>query len=111
MEFCGIKINQSPWNTRVELACYRVIGDKFLIAKPLKFVELPNTYTITEPTFSIDRKEAQELFNALWVMGYRPADGTGNAGHVAALSAHLEDMRTLVFDAPRNINVEKKAGD
>lgn len=67
-----------------------------LVAKPLVFEEhtegLPK-----KPTVKLRRAEAQQLFDLLWKEGYRPADGTGNAGHTQALGNHLEDMRRLVF--------------
>ncbi len=53
--------------------------------------------TSMEPTFSLDDAGTQRLFDQLWDMGFRPADGTGNSGHIAALKYHLEDLRKLVF--------------
>jgi len=50
-----------------------------------------------EPTFTLPEEAAQKLFNQLWNEGFRPKDGTGNSGHIAAMQAHLEDMRLLVF--------------
>jgi len=50
-----------------------------------------------KPTFSLSDRKAQELFNELWNLGFRPVDGTGNGGHLEALKYHLEDMRKLVF--------------
>ena len=67
-----------------------------LIAKPLVF-EKYKEGLLADPTFKLHRVEAQQLFNLLWKEGYRPADGTGNAGHTQALSNHLEDMRRIVF--------------
>lgn len=53
-----------------------------------------------KPSFTLDSHAVQELFDQLWVQGYRPKDGTGNGGHIAALKYHLEDMRKLVFIKP-----------
>lgn len=50
-----------------------------------------------QPTMSLSHESAQELFNQLWHLGYRPLDGTGNQGHIAAIQYHLEDMRKLAF--------------
>jgi len=40
----------------------------------------------------------QGLANDLWVLGHRPEAARGSVGQLQAVSAHLEDMRTLVFD-------------
>lgn len=45
--------------------------------------------------------EAQDLMQALWDQGYRPNSGEGTSAQVDAMRAHLEDMRTLVFDKER----------
>lgn len=42
--------------------------------------------------------EAQNLMDALWNVGIRPAQGSGTGAHVEAMKYHLEDMRRLVFD-------------
>lgn len=41
----------------------------------------------------------QELMDSLWQCGFRPTEGTGSAGSLAATQAHLKDMRTLVAKA------------
>jgi hypothetical protein len=43
-----------------------------------------------------ERGSLQSLFNDLWRYGFRPTDGTGNAGHLGAVEKHLNDMRKLV---------------
>jgi hypothetical protein len=83
---------------QLAVAVYDRTPAKNLIAKPLLFIEHEEGLLV-EPTFRLRRAEAQQLFDLLWKEGYRPADGTGNAGHTQALSNHLEDMRRLVFDA------------
>lgn len=50
-----------------------------------------------QPTFSIERREAQALMDELWQCGLRPSEGTGSAGAFAAQGKHLQDMRQLVF--------------
>lgn len=52
----------------------------------------------TEPTFSLSDDRSQNLMDALWGAGFRPSEGTGSAGAMAAVQAHLADMRRLVFD-------------
>lgn len=50
-----------------------------------------------QPSFTLSKESVQGLFDQLWSQGYRPKDGTGNSGHIAAVQYHLEDMRKLVF--------------
>lgn len=58
--------------------------------------------TYLQPSFTLDEEQAQALFNAMWLAGLRPKDGTGNSGHVEALNNHLQDMRKLVFERKTN---------
>lgn len=51
---------------------------------------------VSEPLM-LKPEEAQYLMNALWDVGFRPSEGTGSAGAMAATQKHLEDMRKLVF--------------
>ena len=54
-------------------------------------------YTTSEPTWRLTDEAAQELMDALWAAGLRPVEGRGSAGQLAAVQAHLEDMRKLAF--------------
>jgi len=45
-------------------------------------------------------EQAQELIDKLWMAGYRPTEGKGSAGVLAATERHLADMRRLVFETP-----------
>ena len=49
-----------------------------------------------EPILRIEDTEAQVLMNDLWQAGYRPTEGTGSAGSLAATEKHLNDMRAIV---------------
>lgn len=49
------------------------------------------------PSMTIQPKEAQQLMDELWRLGIRPAGADSSPNHIAALSAHLEDMRRLVL--------------
>ncbi len=40
----------------------------------------------------------QDLMDKLWSAGFRPTEGSGSAGALAATERHLKDMRRLVFD-------------
>jgi hypothetical protein len=46
---------------------------------------------------SLDSEDAQQLMNALWDAGLRPANGESSKAHVDALKAHLEDMRKIAL--------------
>lgn len=53
--------------------------------------------TVLEPSLSISPQAAQTLMDDLWHAGFRPTEGTGSTGALAATQRHLDDMRTLVF--------------
>lgn len=48
-----------------------------------------------EARFPLQRGEAQELFDQLWSLGFRPP--AHEASEFRAISAHLQDMRAIVF--------------
>lgn len=100
-EKTGLLINKSPWNYGIEFAYVRQVGDLLQAAQPLTIETLDTSKDPHPPIpvcFSLREFEVQELFNRLWELGYRPKDGTGNSGHIEAVSRHLEDMRKLVFE-------------
>lgn len=89
-------VDTSPFSDTIIFALgYRICGD-FYAANPVEFCKA-NKGSYVKPSFKITGDEAQQLFNRLWLMGYRHKDGSGNDGHVGALKYHLEDMRRLVF--------------
>lgn len=54
-------------------------------------------FTSAVPTIQLHDEQAQEFMDQLWRLGFRPREGTGSAGSLAATERHLEDMRKLVF--------------
>lgn len=52
---------------------------------------------MAEPFVELTRDEAQKLMDRLWDCGLRPSEGTGSAGALAAVQAHLDDMRKIAF--------------
>ena len=66
------------------------------VAQPLTMVP-HDAHMYTQPAFRLPHDAAQNLIDDLWRMGFRPSDGTGNAGQLAATQAHLNDMRALAF--------------
>jgi len=54
--------------------------------------------TIPPVAMQLRDEQAQDLIDKLWQAGYRPTEGKGSAGALAATERHLEDMRRLVFE-------------
>lgn len=61
------------------------------------------TFTVPEPGAvipsgaMISETEAQAFMDRLWACGFRPSEGSGSAGSLAATEHHLEDMRRIAF--------------
>ena len=91
-----IKFHDNPWNDSYDIALFSKGKGTSFVSEPIVLKEHKQGSLIT-PTASLSREAMQGLFNELWRAGFRPKDGTGNSGHVAALEYHLEDMRKLVF--------------
>lgn len=72
--------------------------------QPLEFVavahEAHGVFLPSPPLMTLQPDEAQELMDELWRAGIRPGEGSGSSGQMAAVQAHLNDMRALVFKAP-----------
>ncbi len=49
------------------------------------------------PTLSMRDEQCQQLMDELWRVGFRPSEGSGSSGSLAATERHLADMRHLVF--------------
>lgn len=66
---------------------------------PVKFEKKDQTTNskCSEPVLMLLQEETQRLMDELWRAGFRPTEGTGSAGSLAATERHLEDMRALVF--------------
>ena len=74
-------------------------GGRSSIAEPVTMRELTvkEEMGATMPTFCLDRDMAQELMDRLWDCSFRPTEGTGSAGSLAATERHLKDLQRLVF--------------
>ncbi len=72
---------------------------KWAIAEPVKFRVLEDEEMHQEklPCFTLKKDEAQYFMDELWNAGFRPTEGSGSAGQLAAVQAHLKDMQRLVF--------------
>lgn len=69
----------------------RSIGTSVVMEKMEEGVAWP------PPTFELAESNAQQLMDELWHCGFRPSEGSGSAGSLAATERHLQDMRALVF--------------
>jgi hypothetical protein len=68
-----------------------------MVATAVTFERLePGTIAPPAP-LQLSQDDAQRLMDELWQVGLRPSEGTGSAGAMAAVQAHLQDMRELVF--------------
>ena len=82
----------------------RVLSDgRWAIAQPMTFVaQSPEEAACMIPsTLDLTADDAQSLIDELWNSGFRPTEGTGSAGAMAAVQAHLKDLQRIVFKEPK----------
>lgn len=53
---------------------------------------------------------AQNLMDELWRIGFRPSEGSGSAGSLAATERHLKDMQRIAFRLLEGDQVSIKGG-
>jgi hypothetical protein len=70
-------------------------GNQF--AYSVSFQEIPAAVVRPEPIGTMTPTEAQQLMDNLWQCGFRPTEGKGSAGQLAATDRHLQDMRAIAF--------------
>lgn len=86
------------WSNRIDFILFERQGDRVAHSTEIKMLVSEEGAEVIYPTFSLLPDEAQELIDNLWQLGFRPSEGTGSAGQLAATQKHLEDMRKLVFE-------------
>lgn len=75
-----------------------VSGSEWAIAEPIQFRVLKDEDRQREtlPCFTFKKGDAQAFMDELWRAGFRPTEGSGSAGSLAATQAHLNDLRAIV---------------
>lgn len=71
-------------------------GNKTSIVEPVTLREFP-LEAVSTPFMRLNKNDAQQLMDELWQCGFRPSEGTGSAGSLAATERHLKDMQTIAF--------------
>ena len=86
------------YRRNVALYCFQSRGDSGV---PVNFVATVDSEykegDVTEPSLTLRDYEAQQLIDELWNIGLRPSQVDSSPNHIAALNAHLQDLRKLVF--------------
>ena len=71
------------------------------VALPLQFKRIDDN-VVEAATVSMRPDAAQQLMDELWRVGFRPTEGTGSAGSLAATQHHLKDMQRIAFQLLRD---------
>jgi hypothetical protein len=96
-----LSVSRHPWSSHVGFVLFARQGDRMVYSTDIVMhtPEDPRGGGETiDPTFSLAPEETQELMDELWQLGFRPSEGSGSAGALAATQKHLEDMRKIVFE-------------
>lgn len=81
------------------------------VAKPVEIAFEPHDPgKLHDSTFTWNYDFAQQIFQALWDAGYRPADGSCGSDERTALKKHI-DFAELVSKALLDTNIHRLAGD
>ena len=95
-----IRVARGPWSPNVQVLISAVQGRNLAVAAPILFQPIEPDQ-IAQPQLELNTSDAQSLMDQLWACGLRPTEGSGSAGALSAVQAHLADFRRLVFDDPR----------
>ncbi len=91
------RLNQRCFNRNVDLVYLtQRAGGSFAAGEPLVIKNIEEG-AIWPVVTTLEEDQAQTLIDDLWQCGFRPTEGKGSAGSLAATERHLEDMRTLHF--------------
>lgn len=98
----GLEIHVSRMPAANRLDFYMKEGSAWVVDMTLK---TQDEGSMKPSAFSLDNEEVQALMDRLWGCGFRPTEGTGSAGALAATERHLEDMRKLVFPPGSDVSI------
>ncbi|MFA5606783.1 MAG: hypothetical protein WDA07_06300 [Leucobacter sp.] len=94
-----VRVQRQIWGER-EIAIHFGFRERdayMAIAEPLVFRSISPGTIADKPAVALTREEAQLLMDELWTAGLRPTEGNGSAGALAAVQAHLQDMRRIAL--------------
>lgn len=94
-----LRATAEPFRRNISLRLAVVDGTRVTAAVALEMRQQEEHQEV-DPFLTIGFEQAQVLMDELWNCGVRPTEGAGSAGAMAAKEAHLQDMRTLVFNPP-----------
>lgn len=77
---------------REESDHYYVLREKDIV------LEKHAVCTLGGPSFHLNQEEAQQLFDDLWLAGFRPTEGYKGPEAFVAQGEHLKDMRKMLFN-------------
>jgi hypothetical protein len=95
-----VRAVSAPWHRGVEF----VVFCDGAVAEDIVFKKKTDSACVPQPTFTLNKDEAQTLIDDLWNAGIRPTEGTGSAGSLRATEKHLDDMRKITFN---KLNIEQ----
>lgn len=90
-------LRQYRFTDGVSLFIDNICEDARYTVRKLEFEKVENLYEADiEAPISLLPQATQKLMDDLWDAGFRPSEGTGSAGCLAATQKHLTDMRKIV---------------
>jgi len=95
---------REPWEHGIKFwvrkRCWSQKRNEVAYALPLEYKvrSLEEEGAMIPEAFAMHDEQAQNFMDELWRVGFRPTEGSGSAGSLAATERHLADMRALVFN-------------
>jgi hypothetical protein len=92
----------------VDLLYMQRWGEELAVAQPVEFVMKTQkaNEVIAAPTLHLPDNSGQELFQALWDAGFRPADGHDGGAEAKALRDHIKFAERMADGLLRGPTVE-----
>ena len=69
-------------------------NNQLFVAKPIEFHAV-EADMLHDPAVRMTDAQAQQMFDQLWLLGFRPHQGDQNAS--SAMKDHLADLRKILF--------------